>query len=242
MDEMDELDHLLEELERSAERVDNLKEIVKTGERKKKSKGSSEEEEIPESKKWTVSKAEALAKTKDIEQQFVNGEKSVSNLTGAIKSHEANLHESKKGELQGQQKWRGEFETEYQRERGITTNQSLEEIENWAFKGEAPETKPSAVRTTGSEALRSKLSSDLVKKSRQRKPGRAKSIVGKAGGSSMGVERNMSRSGARSQQREAPNAAKRFTAKLKNGGNQGSKFFERFQERENNKYKPGRGQ
>lgn len=49
-------------------------------------------------------------------------------LTGAVKDYNSNAHVSKLNKPQGQQKWKGEFETEYQRRKKISTEESLKEM------------------------------------------------------------------------------------------------------------------
>ena len=50
------------------------------------------------------------------------------NTVGAVRDYANNASEKEKTDKSGQQKW-GLFETNYQRNKGITTDQSLQEIE-----------------------------------------------------------------------------------------------------------------
>jgi len=55
-------------------------------------------------------------------------------VTGAVRSYTANASAEEKERKYGQQKW-GLFETDYQRRKGITTEQSLQEIEDFCANG-----------------------------------------------------------------------------------------------------------
>merc|ERR1712137_474203 len=54
--------------------------------------------------------------------------------TGAVRNYMANASEKEKTEKKGQQQW-GLFETNYQRNKGISTDQSLNEIEQFCKDG-----------------------------------------------------------------------------------------------------------
>merc|ERR1712137_1020031 len=54
--------------------------------------------------------------------------------TGAVRNYMANASEKEKTEKKGQQQW-GLFETNYQRNKGITTDKSLQEIEEFCSGG-----------------------------------------------------------------------------------------------------------
>jgi len=55
-------------------------------------------------------------------------------VTSAVRNYTANASEEEKNKKYGQQKW-GLFETDYQRRKGITTEQSLQEIEDFCENG-----------------------------------------------------------------------------------------------------------
>jgi len=55
-------------------------------------------------------------------------------VTGAVRSYTANATPEERERKYGQQKW-GLFETDYQRRKGITTEQSLQEIEDFCANG-----------------------------------------------------------------------------------------------------------
>lgn len=58
----------------------------------------------------------------------------MSNTVDAVRNYANNASESEKNQKYGQQKW-GLFETNYQRNKGITTDESLQEIEvNFPFR------------------------------------------------------------------------------------------------------------
>ena len=61
--------------------------------------------------------------------------KLMSNFTNQVRDYTNNASESERNSKKGQQQW-GLFETHSQRQRGITTEQSLQEIENFAKRGE----------------------------------------------------------------------------------------------------------
>lgn len=52
----------------------------------------------------------------------------LTNTTQAVRSYAASASQAEKEKKYGQQKW-GLFETNYQRNKGITTDESLQEIE-----------------------------------------------------------------------------------------------------------------
>merc|ERR1712137_110155 len=54
--------------------------------------------------------------------------------TGAVRNYMANASEKEKTEKKGQQQW-GLFETNYQRNKGISTDQSLQEIDEFCSGG-----------------------------------------------------------------------------------------------------------
>ena len=65
-------------------------------------------------------------------------------VTSAVRTYTANASQAEKEKKYGQQKW-GLFETDYQRRKGITTEQSLQEIEEFcAGGGEVCAPHPSA--------------------------------------------------------------------------------------------------
>ena len=55
-------------------------------------------------------------------------------MTAAVRSYSAAAPQAEKEKKYGQQKW-GLFETDYQRRKGITTEQSLQEIEQFCEGG-----------------------------------------------------------------------------------------------------------
>lgn len=59
---------------------------------------------------------------------------SLTGTTQAVRSYIASASEEEKEKKYGQQKW-GLFETDYQRRKGITTEESLQEIEDFANNG-----------------------------------------------------------------------------------------------------------
>ena len=68
-------------------------------------------------------------------------------VTGAVRANLASASEEQKDKKYGQQKW-GMFETHYQRTKGITTEQSLQEIEDFAkHHGTTPSGLTSDART-----------------------------------------------------------------------------------------------
>ena len=64
----------------------------------------------------------------------------LTSVTSSVRSYVAGASEEEKSKRYNQQKWKL-FETNYQREKGITTEQSLQEIENFANHGIAPTPK-----------------------------------------------------------------------------------------------------
>lgn len=62
------------------------------------------------------------------------GQGSLTGTTQAVRTYIAGASEEEKEKKYGQQKW-GLFETDYQRRKGITTEESLQEIEDFARNG-----------------------------------------------------------------------------------------------------------
>eukprot|EP01087_Luapelamoeba_hula_P007755 TRINITY_DN1902_c0_g1_i3.p1 TRINITY_DN1902_c0_g1~~TRINITY_DN1902_c0_g1_i3.p1 ORF type:complete len:221 (-),score=62.78 TRINITY_DN1902_c0_g1_i3:59-721(-) len=61
----------------------------------------------------------------------------ITNVTGAVRDYAANASQKEKETKYNQQKW-GLFETNYQRNKGITTDESLQEIEEFCQHGVTP--------------------------------------------------------------------------------------------------------
>jgi hypothetical protein len=81
--------------------------------------------------------------------------------TAATRSYEASASDAEKSSAKGAQKW-GLFETNYQRKKGITTDESMAEIEQFARTGIRPEATPGTVPwtpKTGSDSSASSSSS-----------------------------------------------------------------------------------
>jgi len=66
--------------------------------------------------------------------ETVANEEDLTSVTSAVRSYTASASQSEKTKKYGQQKW-GLFETNYQRNKGITTEESLQEIEDFAKSG-----------------------------------------------------------------------------------------------------------
>eukprot|EP00300_Choanocystis_sp_HF-7_P022371 c21616_g1_i1.p1 GENE.c21616_g1_i1~~c21616_g1_i1.p1 ORF type:complete len:199 (+),score=40.47 c21616_g1_i1:30-626(+) len=157
----------------------------------------------------------------------------LSGVTGAVRDHMNNASASEKSGTSGQQKW-GLFETNYQRTKGITTEQSLQEIE--AFVG-AQNAQPGTTTSSGSA---------------QSQAGSGSQRVGKQGGDAASSSGDASSHGRPLTAEEEIAAAakaggptKSTGARIGTGlgkgfapGNAGSEFFDKFQQKEAAKYKP----
>jgi len=152
-------------------------------------------------------------------------------VTSAVRDYTANASQAEKEKKYGQQKW-GLFETDYQRRKGITTEQSLQEIEAFCdgggevcaphpsarpgdgpFGGRAPE----YYESSGSSTTESGLS---PRRFGPGSPTSPTSPTGRSAGYSTGV---------------GGSGDIRFS----HSGDAGADFFAQHQAREAAKYKPG---
>ena len=76
---------------------------------------------------------------------------SLTGTTQAVRSYIATASEEEKEKKYGQQKW-GLFETDYQRRKGITTEESLQEIENFSRYGVAVSGNPSKTSSSATSS------------------------------------------------------------------------------------------
>jgi len=93
-------------------------------------------------------------------EKLLGGNTKGSGIVGAVRQYTADATTAEKEKKYGQQKW-GLFETNYQRTKGITTEQSLQELENAATHGVSYTVKSgsSSGGTAGSDGSSSSSSS-----------------------------------------------------------------------------------
>lgn len=249
--EEESLVHALEGLEAAQSTVVALQEFVRKNEEDEE---AGDGEKVPEKKIWSKEKAEAQAKTEGFEREYAAGEKTNSAVVKGVKGVVASAHESKHQKREGQQKWKM-FETHYQREKHITLEESLDEIERYSKYGEVPKDGYAPKKKeAGNVALRQKLEANFHKdKMKGRKPGvapvgnpkrLAEETVGSGTGEGGQDDDKKKEDGVtdKIEEKKPENKAiKAFANNLKKGGNEGSKYFEQYQKRERKKYQPTYG-
>lgn len=150
-------------------------------------------------------------------------------VTSAVRSYAANASAEEKEKKYGQQKW-GLFETNYQRNKGISTEQSLQEIEEFASTGV---TVGHGLDTVGS-------SSGAGGAGGFGSAGGAGGF-GSAGGAgfSSGGSAGFSSGGSSSSPSGKPGAVGFGKTNFAPRGDSGAQYFMQHQQREAAKYKPG---
>jgi len=139
--------------------------------------------------------------------------------TQAVRSYAESATQAEKEKKYGQQKW-GLFETNYQRNKGITTDESLKEIEEFSKHGVVP----------GSAGGRGGFGSTAGDDGAGGGAGSG-SGYGAGGGAGGGGTGGFSGSGGA--------GASQGSAQFGPGGDAGSAFFAQHQQREAAKFKPG---
>ncbi|GBG33655.1 Hypothetical Protein FCC1311_098782 [Hondaea fermentalgiana] len=171
-------------------------------------------------------------------------------VTNAVRENEATASPEKREKRYNQQQW-GLFETNYQREKGISTEESLQEIERFQADGTAPAPAPKRAPTVGG-AFRGKLQEALEKDDEEDEEGQdgAAPAGQKKGGATSGLLRRASRRlsrtlSGRPGSPSSPSDTRRKTAvqadfdrRLAGAGHGGADFFANFKKREAQKFKP----
>eukprot|EP01094_Clydonella_sp_ATCC50884_P022901 TRINITY_DN5364_c0_g1_i1.p2 TRINITY_DN5364_c0_g1~~TRINITY_DN5364_c0_g1_i1.p2 ORF type:complete len:228 (-),score=80.97 TRINITY_DN5364_c0_g1_i1:256-939(-) len=157
-------------------------------------------------------------------------------VTGAVRSYAANASEEEKEKKYGQQKW-GLFETNYQRNKKITTEESLQEIEEFCGGGGAV---PGRMDGSGSAGGRGGSAGSAGSAGYGSSSGgggggfeihsSSSSSAGRAGGGAGGGS-----AGFGSTQRGTAGGG---TQHFGPGGNAGDSFFSQHQQNEKKKYMP----
>ena len=169
---------------------------------------------------------------------------SLTGTTQAVRSYMASASEEEKEKKYGQQKW-GLFETDYQRRKGITTEQSLQEIEDFAKNGV---TVGASGRSTSQMTSPPRgASSDVYGTAtpgttRGFSQANAREFDGGSGGrAGFTGSANSPRSGAGGFGSGSGSGRGQGTGTFGNGDqcDAGAKFFMQHQETEARKYKPG---
>jgi len=152
--------------------------------------------------------------------------KDLNTVTGGIRKYIDGASEKEKTDKTGKQKW-GLFETNYQRNKGISTHQSLDEIENFAKHGVTVSTSPSGGRGgRGSGGSGGGYGGGFGGGGGGGGGGGFGSGGGGFGGSGGGYGDGGGGGGVGNKQ-------------FPQGGNKGATFFAMMKEREAAKYKPG---
>eukprot|EP01089_Gocevia_fonbrunei_P022285 TRINITY_DN8960_c0_g1_i1.p1 TRINITY_DN8960_c0_g1~~TRINITY_DN8960_c0_g1_i1.p1 ORF type:complete len:188 (+),score=75.62 TRINITY_DN8960_c0_g1_i1:3-566(+) len=150
-------------------------------------------------------------------------------VTGAIRDYSNNASQAEKDKKTGQQQW-GLFETNYQRNKGITTDQSLDEIEDFSKNGLSYQAGGGR-NTAGSAGSQS--SSSFGGSAGSSSSGSSTSGGGFGPGGSSGG--GFGPGGATGTSGVAGGGTGRFPE----GSGAGAAFFSQHQQRENAKFKPG---
>eukprot|EP00924_Labyrinthula_sp_SR-Ha-C_P008659 maker-scaffold_37-snap-gene-2.9-mRNA-1 protein AED:0.23 eAED:0.23 QI:165/1/1/1/1/1/5/70/323 len=185
--------------------------------------------------KWTKTAAETRAGQNKVTRNWKESNHQVGDLTDAIRGFTERTNQDKdlRYKKEGQQKW-GLFETNYQRSKGITTEESLKEIEEFTETGKLPTAAPKVKKTVGGN-FRNVLERNLNKEEETVKPGNAKKTGFQSGGNV--VNGRKTKGGV---MMGKVNVGQSSLVNQPNmGGQGGAAFFEKFNENEQRKYKPG---
>ena len=155
-------------------------------------------------------------------------------VTAAVRSYSAAAPQAEKEKKYGQQKW-GLFETDYQRRKGITTEQSLQEIEQFCEGGGEvcaphPTARPGQGPFGGTAGTRTSSATTATGPQSPRRFGPGAGAPGTAGAGAGGAARGATSSGV---------GGAGSSIKFGPGGDAGADFFAQHQAREAAKYKPG---
>mmetsp|Transcript_680 Transcript_680/g.1131 ORF Transcript_680/g.1131 Transcript_680/m.1131 type:complete len:219 (+) Transcript_680:68-724(+) len=183
-------------------------------------------------------------------QDISNLEKTdqMTEITKAVRDVTNAASDEKRDKKYNQQKW-GLFETNYQREKGITTEESLQEIEAFSRDGTIPEGEIKIKQATVGGEFRNDLDkvvrdkedkkkTSFIKRISKRLSSRGKSSAesSASGGSSSPGQRGVA---GEKFAAEASNTGKNeFASKFGQGGGAGAAFFSQHQEKEKKKYMP----
>jgi len=149
----------------------------------------------------------------------------VKQVTGAVRGYMAGASDKEKESKTGQQKW-GLFETNYQRTKGITTEQSLQEIEDAMKNFNGGNSQTTGTSGSSSNSFGSRGGG-----------GASDAQFSTAGGGSGGGGQFGSKSGGGSST-TTHKAPIEKTGKFGSAGNAGSAAFAQFQNKQAAKYKP----
>eukprot|EP00013_Stygamoeba_regulata_P021007 CAMPEP_0177650980 /NCGR_PEP_ID=MMETSP0447-20121125/12263_1 /TAXON_ID=0 /ORGANISM="Stygamoeba regulata, Strain BSH-02190019" /LENGTH=223 /DNA_ID=CAMNT_0019153949 /DNA_START=97 /DNA_END=768 /DNA_ORIENTATION=- len=164
----------------------------------------------------------------------------LTSVTGGVRSYMAGATEAEKTEKKGQQKW-GLFETNYQRKKGITTDESLREIDEFARGGVVvthgvDSSSSSSAGGAGSGSGGFGSSGRAVGGGSSGGAGSGSGGFGSAGRTTGGSAAGATPSGGIG---EFGRRAGAGTGQLPRGGNAGDAYFSQYQQKEKEKYKPG---
>lgn len=166
-------------------------------------------------------------KLADLENEDIGTQ--LTSITSAARDF-TQVNPDKNEKKHNQQKW-GLFETNYQREKGITTEESLQEIEQFQAEGVLPTSAPKREATVGGD-FRGNLDSVLIEAEEKKKnPSLVKRMSQKLGfGKSSTTDINEPRQ---------VTAKNEFAEKFAEGGsNAGADFFSKYQQQQNAKFRP----
>lgn len=187
---------------------------------------------------WRKEAAEVREKQSEVKNTFAKIEdKTLTDVTSAVRNFKESTNKDAdlRYQIQGQQKWKL-FETNYQREKGISLEQSLQEIEEFERTGKIPESMKNKNATQRqvvgvSSGFASVLDETITK-------GEAKKKGGKTEKETTGVTgANNSFSTAKTS--NTTTGMKDLNEKPKTGGAAGTEFYKKFAANEKKKYQPG---
>ena len=163
-------------------------------------------------------------------------------VTSAVRTYTANASQAEKEKKYGQQKW-GLFETDYQRRKGITTEQSLQEIEEFCAGGGVvcaphPSAKPGDGPFGGAPARNGAAGSGAAS-STGGGLNPSKFGPGSAGGAGGGSTTPRGGAGGQAGRTSSGVGGSGSTVRFTPTGDAGADFFAQHQAREAAKYKPG---
>lgn len=229
-----ELEQLEENPDPDAELLDQIRECLAALKSIAEQRGTLEKQNI-----WRKDAAEVRANQRTVRNDFAKkDDKTLSDVTHAVKNFKASTNPDAdlRYQRKGQQKW-NLFETNYQREKGISLEQSLKEIEEFERTGKVPESmkKKSPVKgAVGTSGFRTQLEITINRDKDGKDAGQnttSSTFSNRPGlGSSTAVKGAMIK-GGRSE----------LSVKPQMGGGKGAAFFQQFAEQEKRKFKPGAG-
>eukprot|EP00727_Mastigamoeba_balamuthi_P007064 m51a1_g2979 hypothetical protein (196) ;mRNA; f:717412-718258 len=157
----------------------------------------------------------------------------LTSVTSAVRNYAASASQEERDKKYGQQQW-GLFETDSQRRRNITTEQSLQEIEDFSRNGVTM--PPSGVDTVHGAGSRGPA---LPPRDAAGSAGSAGQYGSAAGGPGGAGGFGSAGNGSAAEFDSRGRAAGSGTGSFPTGANTGASFFAQHQQREAAKYKPG---